>query len=202
MCFTKPKNHFCLLKFAENSSLAVIGVSEQKLTMSKARSENTPCERLAWHSAHVINQREDLKGSSSHTTPVKLLMFDFFGGWHKERQNNVQPKNNNNNAGASSFCTENLLHGSALSYQVFLFYFQFSFTEKDKISSRGNWGPFGAGDALESSGQPRKRLLLAETGNLPERNQLSPVLSLGCHQILLSGLNWSCAHSLCPKKIQ
>lgn len=92
MCFTKPKNHFCLLKFAENSPLAVIGVSEQKLTMSRARSENTPCERLAWHSAHVINQREDLKGSSAHTTPVKLLMFDFFGGGTKKGRTTFNQK--------------------------------------------------------------------------------------------------------------
>lgn len=92
MCFTKAKDHFCLLKFVENSPLAVIGVSEQKL-MSRARTENTPCERLSWHSAHVINQREDLKGSSSHTTPVKLLMFDFFwGGTKKGRTTSNQKK--------------------------------------------------------------------------------------------------------------
>lgn len=116
MCFTKAKGQFCLLKFAENSPLAVIGVSEQKLTMSRARSENTPCERLAWHSAHVINQREDLKGSSAHTTTVKLLMFDFFGGGTKKGRTTFNQKKNNNNAEASSFCADNLLHGSALSY--------------------------------------------------------------------------------------
>lgn len=68
----KPKTTFicCNLKW--------INVGCQEPMMCRARTGKHTSERLFWHSAYMINQRRDLKGSWSHTSLVKLLMFEFF----------------------------------------------------------------------------------------------------------------------------
>lgn len=91
MCFPKAKGHFCLLKFAKNSLLAVIGVREQKLTVSRARTESTPCARLFWHSAYVINQR-GFKMIFITYFLGEALMFEFWGGTNKSRTMSNQKK--------------------------------------------------------------------------------------------------------------